>query len=791
MLFSWRWAYAARFPARSALLCLFFALRGFSAAGQAHPVRAYTLTIRAGRIDKGGGPAEAITVNDSIPAPTLFFTEGDSAVIHIRNEMKEVSSVHWHGILLPNAYDGVPYLTAPPIAPHHTYTVRFVVRQHGTYWYHSHSMMQEQRGLYGAIVIRPRRETVQADTEVVVLFSDWTHENPRRILRNLKRNSAWYQLKKGQAQSLDRVIAHHGLRERLSMAWQRMPPMDVSDVYYDAFLAGGERLLRFPGLRPGETVRLRVINGSSSTFFHYQFAGGPLRLIAADGMDVKPTEVSRMLVGIAETYDFLITVPKEGAWEFRATAQDGSGHASVWIGRGPLHAAPDLPSPDIYHLAGLQMGGMRMGGMKISPRLERAEAPYLAKDTLEREDIDVAGSLAAGGMEMTGAHRMPMPPDAMPAPAPDNARAAKEGKTRHAGMPGMEMSMPGMDHDRRHPPQDGRSVADHPAGPFTYDSLRALHPTSLDTSGHPVRRLTFRLTGSMWRYQWSINGKALSAADSILVHQGEILRIRMVNETMMYHPMHLHGHFFRVMNARGAYSPLKHTVIVPPMRTVTIELLANEPGDWFFHCHVLYHMMTGMGRVFRYAGYRPPDSAQAYQPSMFYMDERRYTGWGSLSAATNEAQGDWSWSNPKNVFALSGDYGWKEGWYEAQASYAYFVRPYLRPYAGMVSANKPEYLRYFGKHGRRVPDADVRAVAGIRYLLPFFLNLDMRIDSRAHLRVSLDGETWLFPRIWLRYGVNTDREFYVTAEGMLSERFSLTAGYHSDYRWGGGVMVRF
>lgn len=779
----------------------------------AQHVQEYSLTIREQRVDKGGKWVEAVTVNDSIPAPTLYFTEGDSAVIHITNELSESSSIHWHGILLPNEYDGVPYLTTPPILPGATYTVRFVLRQHGTYWYHSHSMMQEQRGLYGALVIRPATAQHTADREIVLLYSDWTNASPHHVMKNLKRNAEWYAVKKGQAQSLNRVIAHHGLAERIAMSWQRMPPMDVADVYYDAFLVQGHKSLRFPDLKPGERVRLRVIDGSSSTLFHLQYAGGPLEIIAADGQDVVPRKVSRMLMGIAETYDFLVTIPDSGAYEFRATAQDGSGYASVFLGNGPPHAAPTLPGPDIYHLAGVQMqgmGDMKMGGMKLGAGVLKREAKYLQRDTLDFEDVNIAGAGAMAGMHMD----MDMSGESHAASHPgvegmDHGQM-DHGQMDHGQMDHTQMDHAQMDHAQMNHGEMNHGEMDHPqmshnqvlsgapegrgkktAPPFNYDMLRALRPTAFDTAAHPTRELTFRLTGTMWRYNWSINGKRLSEQDSIQVHEGEVLRITMVNETMMYHPMHLHGHFFRVLNANGVYSPLKHTVIVPPMRSVTIEFLANEPGDWFFHCHVLYHMMAGMSRIFRYTDYQRPSSLDPYPLHMLYHDDKHFLGWGEATIASDHGEAKWTYSNPRNQFILSGEYGWEKGLNEVMGTYEYFVTPYLRPYAGVVSSNKSEYLKYFTKHDRKLPDQDVRAVAGLRYLLPFFLNADLRIDSRAHVRLGVDGETWLFPRFWLHYGVNTDKEFHVDLEALLGEHFSLSGGYSSDYRWGGGVTLRF
>ncbi|MBX6380035.1 MAG: multicopper oxidase domain-containing protein [Thermoflavifilum aggregans] len=799
------------------------------ACAQTHPVREYWLTIREQKVNKAGKWIKAVTVNDSIPAPTLYFTEGDLAVIHITNAMEEPSSIHWHGILLPNYYDGVPYLSTPPIAPGKTFTVRFVIRQHGTYWYHSHSMMQEQRGLYGAIVIYPRKQAPhEYDKEKTILLSDWTNESPHRIMNNLKRGLEWYTIKKGQAQSLDRVIAHHGLGERIQMAWQRMPPMDISDVYYDAFLANGQRALYFPDAKPGDRIRVRIINGSSSTFFHLQYSGGNMQIIAADGQDVKPVEITRMLIGIAETYDVILTIPGNGQYELRTTAQDGSGWASVYFGKGSLHPAPTLPKPDIFHMEAVMMEGMAGMKMKMDhmnmyvsqKRMER-EMPYIRKDYLSREDIRIGGALS---MQMPGMHMhdmhmhdmdnmemhdmdmhdmdmhdMDMHDMEMHDTEMDASQGEQPHQTHTGEMPANTMSD---NHDMHHMHMLHMEMQDDSPSAneknmqadsiiFNYDMLQALHSTAFDTTQHPVRHLTFNLTGSMWRYNWSINGKTLSEEDSIQVKQGEILRITLNNETMMYHPMHLHGHFFRVINANGSYSPLKHTVIVPPMRSITIEFAANEPGDWFFHCHILYHMMAGMARTFQYTDYIQPDTMQYFPIKHLLHDDNHWFFWGNAMLASNYGEGYLSYSNRKNWIQVNGEYGWHHQQYEWQSTYERFITRYLRPYAGVVTSNKEEYLNYFKNNGKPIPSQDTRGIIGVRYLLPLFLNADLRMDTRAHVRFTLSGETWLFPRIWLNYSVNTDKEWYVQAEGMINANISLTAGYHSDYAWGGGLLFRF
>ena len=321
------------------------------------------LTLGYTRVNFSGRDAEAMAVNGSIPAPTLRFTEGDTARIVVRNTMREETSIHWHGLLVPNAMDGVPHVNMPPIPPGGSFTYEFRLRQTGTYWYHSHTVLQEQRGVYGGIVVLPRGAKARAGRDVVAVLSDWTDEAPGEVLRTLRRGSDWYSLRKGTAQSIVGAAQHGALGAYFQREWMRMPPMDFSDVAYDKFLLNGapERTL---DARPGETVRLRIINAAASTYFHLGWAGGPLRVIAADGQDVEPVNISRFLIAIAETYDVLLTVPRDGAYEFRATSQDGTGHTSLFIGQGPRHAAPDVPKPNVYlGMGAMKMSGGDMGGM--------------------------------------------------------------------------------------------------------------------------------------------------------------------------------------------------------------------------------------------------------------------------------------------------------------------------------------------------------------------------------------------------------------------------------------------
>jgi CopA family copper-resistance protein len=465
-------------------------------------VREYNLVINYQKVNFTGRDVEAMTINGSIPGPTLRFKVGDIARIHVRNEMDVETSIHWHGILLPNLQDGVPYLTTPPILPGTTYTYEFPVKHSGTYWYHSHTGLQEQRGVFGSIVFEPHSTNIKTDLDHVVVISDWTDENPDEVLRTLKSGNDYYSLKKGSMQSLLGAAKADAIGDVLKRSWMRMPPMDISDVAYDRFIINGKPSSVIEA-DPGQSVRLRVINAAASSYFYLQYAGGNMKVISADGVDVQPVEMNRFLIAVAETYDVIITVPEKGAYEFRATAQDGSGHTSLFIGRGEKVTASHVPKPDLYKMHG---GDHKMEG-----------------DAMQ-------------GMD-------------------------------HSKM-GMEMPM----NERPMPP---------------YDNLRSLHSTALSKE-YPVREIRLELTGDMERYVWSMNGKTLNEADMIKINKGENVRFIMVNKTMMHHPMHLHGHFFRVVNKHGDYSPLKHTFDVPPLGKTVIEFYADEEKDWFFHCHVLY-----------------------------------------------------------------------------------------------------------------------------------------------------------------------------------------------------------
>ncbi|MBX9851310.1 MAG: multicopper oxidase domain-containing protein, partial [Cytophagaceae bacterium] len=338
------------------LFSLFINICHFSSAS----VVEYHLYVKDTMVNLAGKNRHAIAINGSIPAPTLHFIEGDTAVIMVHNLMKMETSIHWHGVLVPNKEDGVPNLTTIPIKAGKTYTFTFPLIQSGTYWYHSHTMLQEQSGLYGSIVIHPRNEKYKLK-EYVLVLSDWTNENPHQVLRYLKRGGEWYSIKKGALQSYGEAIASGYLKDKLKQDWKRMPAMDVADVYYNKFLMNGQEKSYFKDAKPGEIVRLRIINGSASSYFNLQYAGGNMQVMSADGINVVPFPVNKLEIATAETYDVLITIPESGAAELRATALDVTGYASGFFGNGDIIKAPDIPRLNYFQMM-REMNSMDMKG---------------------------------------------------------------------------------------------------------------------------------------------------------------------------------------------------------------------------------------------------------------------------------------------------------------------------------------------------------------------------------------------------------------------------------------------
>lgn len=647
----------------------------------------YDLDIAEQRISPAGKIVSALTVNGGIPGPTLRFTEGDTAVIRVHNSLtKESTSTHWHGLLVPNAMDGVPYLTTPPIEPGTSFTFRFPLKHSGTYWYHSHTGLQEQRGVYGSIVVAPRGgEPVKTDKEHVLVLSDWTNRNPKTIMRSLMAGYDYDAIKKGNKQSLYGAAEVGALGDYFEREKTRIPPMDLSDVYYDAFFINGQASSKLSG-KPGEKVRLRLINAGASTYFYVHTSAGPMTIVAADGPPVEPVKVDNLLMGIAETYDIVVTVPAGGSYEVRATAQDGSGHASVWLGEGTEHPAPEIPKANLYKM-----------------------------------DYMLAGAFEALG------------------DAPDSERPL--------------------------PP---------------YRNLRALKSTVLPKNA-PVRTMELRLTGDMERYIWSFNGKTLFEDSTIKINKGENVRFELINDTMMHHPIHLHGHFFRLINGQGDRSPLKHTVDVPPMGKRTIEFAADDAGDWFFHCHLLYHMDAGMARVVSY-GNPDPNHRPSLDPA---MDDPYY--WMAAGIVqTNMTMGMAKIMNSRNDFGVNWNigYGGMEHSGMDNEVDAYWGRYF-----------NPNFSTMLGYRFTNDPDAEDRVFGGVRYRLPGLFWSALAVDTEGDVRVEMSKAIQLTQRLSFlgnaEYDTNTGFDWYSGLDYVLTRNFGLTVGYDGTHGFGGGISFRF
>ncbi|WP_291725945.1 multicopper oxidase domain-containing protein, partial [Bernardetia sp.] len=367
----------------------------------------YHLHVSDTIMEIAGKKAKMLTTNGQIPAPTLYFTEGDTAIIYVQNNTKGTTSFHWHGLILPNKEDGVPLLTTKLIKAGETHVFKFPIIQNGTYWYHSHTMFQEQKGLYGGISIAPK-EPIQTKEKVIVL-SDFTDQNPNNVLRLLKRHTDWYAIQRNAIQSYGKAITTGNLGAKLWMEWKRMPDMDLADVYYDAFLANGKVKEEITDLKAGETIRLRIINGSASSHFWLHFAGGKMKIVAADGIEVEPVEVDKLLIATAETYDIEVSIPKNKEntkYEFRATSWDRYKHTSVWLGDGKEQAAEDLPPVDYFGLVN-EMKDM----MKMMPKMKMGKAPqnrmedgfYTSKNAPTNHDI-LMEDMNRMGMDMKMGH---------------------------------------------------------------------------------------------------------------------------------------------------------------------------------------------------------------------------------------------------------------------------------------------------------------------------------------------------------------------------------------------------
>ena len=550
----------------------------------------YDLTIEKTPFEVAGERATAITMNGTVPGPLIRLQEGEEVVLRYHNALDEETSIHWHGLLLPNRFDGVPTVNYPGVAPGETFEAGpFEVRQYGTYWYHSHSGLQEQLGHYGPLVIDPAGTEPQGyDREHVVVLSDWAFDDPYDILANLKKGEHYYNFQQQTVGEFWSDVSDEGffstLKDRLSWDRMRMSATDLSAVRaptYTYLMNGQAPEANWTGLfNPGERVRLRVINASAASIFDVRVPGLEMDVVQVSGQNVEPVTTDEFRIGTAERYDVIVEPTDDRAHTVFAESLDRSGAA-----RGTLAPREGMegPVPELRERPTLTMAAMGMGGMGDGDMGGMDHGSMGGMDHDDMDHDDMSGGMD-GGMSSGEAARL-RPPGTLPEPVmhdPDDDHGPAE-----AGLPMRTRS-------RLHEPgiglgNDGRRV-------LTYDQLRALDEK--DEFRAPDREIELHLTGNMERFMWGIDGVEFSDADPIRIGHDERVRLTMVNDTMMNHPMHLHGQFMELENGHGGQAPLIDTITVKPAERVSLLIDGHEEGPWFFHCHILYHMDAGMARVF-------------------------------------------------------------------------------------------------------------------------------------------------------------------------------------------------
>jgi CopA family copper-resistance protein len=548
----------------------------------------FELSIGATPVNITGRVRTAYTVNGALPAPTLRWREGDTVTLRVRNALAaDDTSIHWHGILLPANMDGVPGLSFHGIHPGETFTYRFKVRQNGTYWYHSHSGFDEQRGLYGALIIDPATPSpITYDREHVVLLSDWTDEDPRTILAKLKKQSDYFNFNRRTAGDFFRDVRQRGwsqaLADRRMWNQMRMNPTDLSDVSgytYTYLMNGAAPNGNWTGLfRPGERVRLRFINGSAQSYFDVRIPGLKLTVIAADGQYVRPVQVDEFRIATAETYDVIVEPSGQEAYTIFAQSMDRTGYAAGTLAvRAGLRAAvPDLDSPQLLTMADMGHSDARATVTTAAPGAAAASDPH------------------AG-------HNMPAQPPPKPVAADPHAGHDMAAMGSMQAHPESERGNPLVDMQAMNPTSrlddPGVGLRGNGRRVLTYSDLRSVFD---DPDGRsPARTIEMHLTGHMEKFTWSIDGIQFADAEPVRLEYGERLRIVLVNDTMMSHPIHLHGMWSDLENDAGEFTVRKHTIDMPPGTRRSYRVRADALGRWAFHCHLLYHMESGMFREVR------------------------------------------------------------------------------------------------------------------------------------------------------------------------------------------------
>ncbi|MDT8905069.1 copper resistance system multicopper oxidase [Pseudomonas prosekii] len=568
----------------------------------------FDLFIGESPVNFTGHPRTAQTINGGIPGPLLRWREGDTVTLRVRNRLKDTTSIHWHGIILPANMDGVPGLSFKGIEPDGQYVYQFKVRQNGTYWYHSHSGFQEQSGVYGPLVIDAREpEPFQYERDYVVMLSDWTDEDPADVIRKLKKQSDYYNYNKRTVGDFIDDVASKGwgatVADRKMWAEMKMNPTDLADVSgatYTYLMNGQAPDMNWTGLfKPGERIRLRLINGSSMTYFDVRIPGLKMTVVASDGQYVNPVQVDEFRIAVAETYDVIIE-PTEQAYTLFAQSMDRTGYA-----RGTLAARPGLAAPvppldprPLVTMDDMGMGGMDHGSMGdmgamdhgSMQGMDHSQMPAMDHGSMQGMDHSQMPAMDHGSMQGMDHSEMPMMDHgAMPGMGDMPTHPASEKDNPLVDMQAMSVK-PKLDDPGMGLRNNGRRV-------LTYADLRSTFP---DPDGRePGRTIELHLTGHMEKFVWSFNGVKFSDAAPLLFKYGERLRIVLVNDTMMTHPIHLHGMWSDLEDEDGQFMVRKHTLDVPPGSRRSYRVTADALGRWAYHCHLLFHMEMGMFREIR------------------------------------------------------------------------------------------------------------------------------------------------------------------------------------------------
>lgn len=731
----------------------------------------YDLFVKDTLVNFTGKEKRAIAVNGQIPMPTLVFTEGDTAEIHVHNQLKEGTSLHWHGLMLPNKEDGVPNLTQMPIEPNTTHIYRFPIIQNGTHWYHSHSGLQEQIGMYGNFIMLKKqsdptfRKGIDDLPTLAIVLSDRTDLKPENIHRMLHNANDWSAIKKNATQSYLEAIKAGHFKTKITNEWKRMLAMDVSDVYYDRILINGNpstdlKSINDKPLKAGDKVRLRISNGGASSYFWLTYAGGKITVVASDGNDVEPVEVDRLIIAVSETYDIVVTISAENtAFEFLATTEDRTKSASVYIGNGIKQLT--TPQPRLKYFEGMKMMNsmMKMNG-----------------------DLDDMGmQMSLNQMDMN----VVMYPEI-------TGELTKKSKGKNKEMADQ------IDHSK-HPEKQYNPNTLSNIVTLNYAMLKSPNKTSLPANA-PTKELRFTLTGNMNRYVWSLDNKVVSEADKIMIKKGENIRIVLYNNSMMRHPMHLHGHDFRLLNGKGEYAPLKNIIDIMPMETDTLEFNANAAGDWFFHCHILYHMMSGMGRVFSYENQSPnpliPNPKLAQRK--LFADDREFHFMTENDFANNGNDGMAMIQNTRWSIGTE----WRLGYndmhgYETETHIGRYIgkMQWLMPFIGfdwryrkMGIHEKEENV--FGQINKK--DNRNAVSLGFIYILPMMVNFQAELYHDGIARLSLMREDIpISKRIRGGFMVNTDKEYMVEFRYIFNKNLGFRTHYDSDMGFGIGLSLNY